>query len=430
MFEQAKQQFIEGNAHFEAGRYAEAERCFEASLKLLPGRPSTLANLAATRIRLGRPEAALPLLDEVLAANADDVDARLHHAAALSALGRDAEALPGIERVLAAQPDRAEAWHQYGSVLALLHRHEESFAAFARLTQLQPGRASAWANHGQALQRLDRFEEALVSFDRALSLDADWPTVWSQRGSILKELGRCDEAITSFRESLARGGDESLNRYFLGALGADQAPDSAPRGYVEALFDNYAPSFDEHLVGALGYRAHIVLIEQLAALGARRYSSVLDLGCGTGLCGPLVRPLADRLVGVDLSQAMLARARSLGVYDELLHGDAVAHLQVTEERHDLLLAADVFIYIGRLEATFAAARRVLRPGGVFAFSVERADDAHDVQLTGGLRYAHSHRHLRALAAQHGFEWLSALAHPIREDQRQPIDGLFVCLRRG
>ena len=396
MFEQAKQQFIEGIAHFEAERYAQAEQCFEASLKLLPGRASTLANLAATRLRLGRPEAALPLLDEVLAGNADDADAAGHRAAVLCALGRDAEALPDMQRVLAARPDRA----------------------------------SAWVSQGQALQRLDRLDEALLSFDRALALEAELPAVWSQRGSILKEMGRRDEAVASFRGALARGGDVQLNHYFLSALDAGEMPDSAPRAYVEALFDHYAPSFDEHLVGALGYRAHLVLIEHLQALGERRYRSALDLGCGTGLCAPLVKPFADRLVGVDLSQAMLGRAQALGLYDKLRHADADAHLQSTPERHDLLIAADVFIYVGRLEAMFGGVRRVLEPGGIFCFSVERADEADDVVLTHGLRYAQSERYLRALAAQHGFEWLKLLRQPIREDQRRAIDGLFVYLRRA
>lgn len=131
----------------------------------------------------------------------------------------------------------------------------------------------------------------------------------------------------------------------------------------------------------------------------RSFKSVLDLGCGTGLCGPLVKPHAARLTGADLFAAMLDKARALGV----------------------------FIYVGALEAVFAGVASVLQAGGIFCFSVEKASNAVNWQLTPGMRYAHSARYLRALAAQHGFDVLQMLAHAVRHDQRQAIDGLFVYL---
>ena len=187
------------------------------------------------------------------------------------------------------------------------------------------------------------------------------------------------------------------------------------------------------MVGLLGYRAHIVLVEELLRLmpfiplRRKSFKSALDLGCGTGLCGPLVKPHAAHLAGVDLSAAMLDKARALGVYDSLSHSDLSAYLaQITAQaQHDLVLSADVFIYVGALEAVFAGVARALETGGVFCFSVEKASDAVGWQLTPGMRYAHSARYLRALAAQHGFDVLQMLAHAIRHDQRRAIDGLFV-----
>ena len=87
----------------------------------------------------------------------------------------------------------------------------------------------------------------------------------------------------------------------------------------------------------------------------------------------------------------------------------------------------MFIYVGALEAVFAGAARVLEPGGVFSFSVERADDAHDYRLMPSQRYAHSERYLRALADSHGLTVIKTLAKPIRQDQQQSIDGLYVYL---
>ena len=210
-------------------------------------------------------------------------------------------------------------------------------------------------------------------------------------------------------------------------------PSSAPRHYVEALFDDYAEQFDEHLVGQLGYQAHRVLVEQLLALpqaSGGGFASALDLGCGTGLCGPLLQGHVKRLTGIDLSAQMLARARATGAYQELAQADIQDYLgAATGPHHDLVLSADVFIYVGALEAVFGGVNRVLQPGGIFCFSVEKAEDAVGVKLTRGLRYAHARHYLLDLAGQHGLDLVKVVEHPIRQDQGINIDGLFVYLSK-
>lgn len=361
-FEQAKQDFLAGVAALEAGRPEEAERRFLASLARVPGRVSTLVNLAATRLQLGRPQEALAAADEALAAQPDDVDAGLHRATALAQLGR--------------------------------------------------------------------LEDALRAFDRLLAIAPHLAAAWSHRGGLLRELGRLEEAAQSFRQALAQGADPALQAYYLAAVGAGSAPTTAPLPYVQTLFDGYAGQFDEHLVKVLGYRAPEVLAAHLGRLSRRRFDSALDLGCGTGLCGPRLQPLANRLTGVDLSGAMLEKAEALGVYGELIRADVVEYLQSTEQRFDLVVAADVFIYIGDLDPVFAGVRRVLDAGGVFCFSAELpADDGDGFALLPSLRYAHPPRHLRALAATHGFEVDRIWREPIRADQQVPVEGLYVSLVR-
>jgi predicted TPR repeat methyltransferase len=198
---------------------------------------------------------------------------------------------------------------------------------------------------------------------------------------------------------------------------------------VQRLFDDYSDAFDEHLVGRLHYQAHQRLVQGLVERGGGRFASALDLGCGTGLCGPLVRPLVDRLTGVDLSAGMLAKAAELGVYDRLEHADLVQFLTRSDELCDLILAADVFIYVGELEPVFEGARRVMARG-VFCFSVETETHADaDYRLLPSLRYAHSTPYLRRLAAKHGFEVAALRSGPVRQDQREAVDGLYVYLNR-
>jgi len=221
------------------------------------------------------------------------------------------------------------------------------------------------------------------------------------------------------------GADAETSRFFMASLGAGAGPSAAPRAYVQALFDDYADSFDEHLVDVLGYQAHRQLVTPLAGLQSRPFDAALDLGCGTGLCGPLLRPIARQLEGVDLSQPMLDRAAARGVYDRLVCADLVEHLQRTASRHDLVVAADVFIYVGELDTVFAGVVRVLRPGGVFCFSVEHAEDDRPVALNAQLRYAHSLPYLQGLAQFHGLRLLRSVAEPIRKDRTQTIPGLYL-----
>lgn len=357
-FEQARDFFLRGLAHYQAGEFEAADRQFGASLSLLPGRASTLTNLGATRLKLGEPAQAVELL----------------------------------EQALAQEPDNAEAWGHCAAALAELGR---------------PG-------------------PALAAVDKALQLAPQVGQAWSLRGSLLREMGRTAEAARCYEQAITHGADAQLNRYFLAGLNGGEAPAAPPRHYVEQLFDSYAGGFDQHLVQVLRYRAPQVLMQ---GLQDRRFEAALDLGCGTGLCGPLLRPLARRLEGVDLSANMVRQATALGIYDGVQQADLAEHLATTPQRHDLLLAADVFIYVGALGAVFRGAARVLQPGGLFCFSLEAADDAQDFVLRPSLRYAHSQRYIRMLAEQHGFAADTWARHPVREDQGQPIAGLFAWLSK-
>jgi len=211
-------------------------------------------------------------------------------------------------------------------------------------------------------------------------------------------------------------------------------PASAPRSYVQSLFDRYAADFDQHLVGQLAYRAPEELAAGLARLGRTHFRHALDLGCGTGLCGPGLARMALRVVGVDLSPTMLSRASTRGCYAELVQQDIAVHVERTPARHDLVVATDVFIYVGALERVFGGLARVMRPGALFGFSVERADERTlgdaGFELRRSLRYAHGEGYLRRLAAAHGMTVCRIDATTLRVEQGVPIEGLVVVLRRG
>ncbi|MDB5958342.1 tetratricopeptide repeat protein [Ramlibacter sp.] len=328
---------------------------------------------------------------------------------------------------LALAPGRPSVLTNLGAVRLKLGRLEDALAVLEEAIAREPANAEALGHCGTALAELGRTSEALAHFDRALAIDANPAALWTLRGSALMELGRREEAAASYREALARGGDAELLQYYLAGLQGSAAPPRPPRHYVERLFDGYADGFDQHLVQGLRYDAPAVLMRRVAQQG-RSFAQALDLGCGTGLCGPLLRPIADRVIGVDLSAQMLEKAAAQRVYDALRQADVVEFLAASGETYDLVVAADVFVYVGVLAGVFELLAQRMSAGGIFCFTVEESE-SEELVLRSSLRYAHSEAGIRRLAQAHGFGIAAIERRPVRQDQRRPIPGLFCWLDR-
>jgi predicted TPR repeat methyltransferase len=340
------------------------------------------------------------------------------------------EALTLLREAIALKPDSANAHNNLGTTLASMQRHSAALASFERSLELRPDNPKALRNRGNALRKLNRLPEALVSLDRALELQPDFTDAMASRGETLQGLGRFAEAADAFRCALAGGKDLEMLQYALAALGMVPTPSAAPQAYVKGLFDDYAPAFDTHLMQVLKCRTPQLLAEQLGRVVEQGPLDIVDLGCGTGLCGPLLRPLAKRLVGVDLSEGMLARARATGHYERLDCAELAGWLGSCDERFDAAMCSDVLIYLGDLAASFAGVARVLRPGGVFVFSVEAAGDDVDFRLLPSRRYAHSAPYLRRLAQEHGLAVIDLQRAVLREDNGEEVPGLLVAMRRA
>ncbi len=378
-FELAKQHFLQGLADLQRGALNDAEASFEASLALVPDRASTLINLGTVRL----------------------------------SLGKNAEALAVLERA----------------------------------ATLDSANVGLWLQCAQLQQEQQRLPDALASLNQALALDANNGAAWSNRGMLLRDLRRRDEAAASFEKAIELGHDVALNAFYLAAVRATDAnaPAFAPRAYVENLFDSYADDFSGHLVRELHYRGHERLVQRLLQLQPRRFCATLDVGCGTGLCGALIRSRTERLDGLDISAAMVEKAREARLYDQLFHADAAEHLRAVVAAplsenarvYDLILAADVFNYVGALEPLFEAAHAALANDGQFCFTVEALAPASekgslgndDMRLLPSLRYAHSQAYVRRVAAQQAFRVDEIFAAPLREDQDAEIAALYVFLTK-
>jgi predicted TPR repeat methyltransferase len=207
-------------------------------------------------------------------------------------------------------------------------------------------------------------------------------------------------------------------------------PERLPPAYLRALFDQYAPHYEQSLLGNLAYRAPALLRAAVDAAcpSAGGSEAVLDLGCGTGLAGAVFRDRAGWLEGVDLSPQMLAAAARKKLYDRLSVHEIAAFLAAPPRRYDLILAADVLVYMGALPPVFAAAAATLAPGGLFALTLQKSAGG-SYALGPDQRYAHAPAYVGESAAAAGLTVLRLEEASYRTERAQPVPGLLAVLRR-
>lgn len=408
------------------GRLEEAERLYLRALALVPGKVSILTNLSAALIQQKKYREAGPYIEQALEHDALDEVAWLNKALYLHHSRNLPEAIACCDRAIAINPGYAEALTAKGIILTAAQRYEDALAALDEVLAARPDHAEAHCKRGFVLKQLGRREDALASLERALALKPDYAEALQSRGHVLSSLGRHPEAIASYRDALARGGNAKELEYFLAALGAGTPPPITPPELAVGLFDSYAEGFDAHQA-QMQYQVPQSLFDIVSAAVAARNLDMADLGCGTGQCGVLFRPLARTLTGVDIAPRMIAKARERNVYDELIVGDIADFLASRPAGFDLAIAADVFIYIGDLAPVFAAARKALRPGGAFAFSLEtHAGQGYVVRASR--RYAQSLPYLRECAVAHGFVESSVTPVVVRKEYGRNVDGVIAVLR--
>jgi predicted TPR repeat methyltransferase len=269
---------------------------------------------------------------------------------------------------------------------------------------------------------------------QALELAPTFAAAHAVLGRALVALGEREPAIAALQAALGGQAADALGvKIDLARLGAAAPDEAVSRDYVRALFDEYAGRFDRHLVRNLNYRGPELLAGAIrsACLARGRkfqFAGVLDLGCGTGLAAKALAGAFTAIEGVDLSPRMLAKARKTRIYAQLHEGDLVAFLETRDEAAaDLIVAADVFVYLAALDRVFRAAHRALKRDGLFAFSVQAGEGAFT--LGEDARYAHGEAYLRSLAAETGFAVALFRRASTREERGEDVPGFVVVLTR-
>lgn len=290
-------------------------------------------------------------------------------------------------------------------------------------------------------------EAAIDLLEQTVALADNFTSAWFRLGELCASTGNHARAIAAFRRAAQsdpadrRGAALHLIRLGdvgdlgdVGGAAAQSLPPEMPPSYVKALFDQFAPRFDDTLVNRLDYRAPALL---RAAVGeacrnvARplTFARAFDLGCGTGLGAQAFCDIARVIDGVDLSPGMLIRARATGLYAELIEADMLAAAQgAPQGAYDLVLAVDAVIYLADLAPLCAEAARILGPQGLFAFTVE-THDGEGVILGEKLRYAHAETYVVQALQDAGLRVVQVGAASARHDGGVPVPGLVIVAQK-
>ncbi|WP_376965005.1 tetratricopeptide repeat protein [Azospirillum sp. A26] len=390
----------DGTALLRQGRFAEAADLFGDAIAAQPDWPMPYNNLAVALRGMGRLDEALLACAAALRHRPDYPEAFANLARILLAQNRYRDAALAAEQAAKLRPDHSAMHALRAMALFKDQAPAEALPVCRAALALDPAGTEVLAVQAQALDAVGRSAEALSAARRGAALDPSRRESLIVLGSLLVNRNHRDEALGVYRRAMEIDPNDTVLAHLVHAI-AGTTSAKAPEAYVANVFDSYADRFDEHLVKTLQYKAHEIVARTAvaalpAALSADGGARILDIGCGTGLCGPILRPAASRLVGVDLSARMLDKARDRGLYDLLAQAELVQFMTGTDERFDAVVSADVLCYIGDLTEVFRAAAGVLGPGGLLAFTVERQEEP-GYRLTLSGRYVHGLDHLRSSA---------------------------------
>jgi predicted TPR repeat methyltransferase len=467
----------EGEALLRAGRFAEGEQRARQVLAQQPRTPAAHALLGMSSLMQRRHDEGLAHLDAAL--KVDRVNARYHFLAALclAGLSRVDEAILAYRRALQFRPDFLEARANLAFLLECSQKLDEAADQYRQVLQADPanfyclnrlaycerlrgnpdrsvellrraleGDARIAATHNElalALLALGRPADAVEALRAAVAVEPGFAQGWANLAKLLyvghldalqhaQREGRAPPdptpVIECFDRLLAFDASNAEFKYLRDSL-AGVRIDRPPDRYIESFFDRFAPQFDARLVGELRYAAPEAAARALSPLlEGRTGLSAVDLGCGTGLSGAVLRPHAAKLVGVDLSQAMLELARERKLYDELVREEAGDWLSRERGTLYVALALDVFIYVGDLARVVRAASAALAPGGLLAFSTEELPDGDFALLPAG-RYAHARDYVISTSVLEGLRLVSEETFTIRHEAGRDVAARMFVFRK-
>jgi len=414
-----------------AGDTEEALKHLYKVLQLDPRHVPAYNNLGRLLYKQGRVQEAIPYFEKALRMDPNYGEAHYNLALSLSKQNQLDRAVTHYQETLRLFPEHPNAHFNVGLIYVEESNYPLAENHLSKALALEPNNIEALRQLGQVYVQLGKIEPAIEIYQKALLLSPNLGDVYHNLAILYLRNQNHAQALVHFQKALELDPRNDTAKHMISALSA-LPTSAAPSEYIARLFDQYADYYDTHLKTQLNYQVPGLLRNAVGrCLGSNpKAGRILDLGCGTGLCGVMFRDLALELIGVDLSPKMIEKSTVLGAYDKLIVSDLNPYLsQVELIPFDLIIAGDVLVYSGDLEALFINIAKNLALKGLFAFSTEFLERGnYSLQTTG--RFAHSSLYIRELAQNNGFLICAEEMITLREQAGVAIQGqIFVLSTR-
>lgn len=317
------------------------------------------------------------------------------------------------KRAIDFAPQSLDAHLNYANMLYLSERTSEALEEYRKAVIINPLSSESSNNIGIILKDLKEYEEALALMFNAFYME---PTREEYAVNIAETLvlygkEKPEEALKAAQNWVTHAPENVFAKHTLASLKGENIEDST--AYSEKLFDNFASNY-ELVLKKIGY----TLPQSIKQLVGDIKGNIIDLGCGSGLIGQAIKNTQNQIIGVDISQKMLDMAATKKAYSKLIKSGILEFMQ-TKPQADLIIAADVFGYLGALDNIISTLK-----GYKVCFSIEELNGNENYKISDNGRYKHNPQYIENLLTQNGFQHIKKYNTVLRKENGEDVKGLI------
>lgn len=414
-----------GDVLFQLKRHNDAIRCYRQASQLAPNNPELWVSLGDVYKAIEQWSEAREAYQHALDLNNELVSAVINLGVVAQQMNAFDDAYACYLRAIEIDPNNAEAHNNLGTVLRERGEVAAAAEAFQKALQISPEFAEARYNLAMTKQGQGQLVDALADYMGLIELNPNDGRGYYGAVKMLDLLERYDELAELAKLWRSSGADIQLDEHLQAAL-TGETPERAADAYVKDQFDGLADEFETKLA-SLQYQAPQLIVDALASILENRKGElvILDAGCGTGLCGELLRQFSKQLTGIDLSPGMLKKAREKDIYDDLVEAELTEFFRKKQAPYDVVVCADTLVYFGSLTDVLKGMRGALADDGTLVFTVEKLDNGTDFKLSHTGRYAHAIEYITSQLRQAGLRAAEIREVNLRFERFRPVIGWLV-----
>jgi predicted TPR repeat methyltransferase len=402
--------------HHELGA---AEKQFRNVLVLYPEHIESRFYLGVLQLNANQLELAAEAFERVLSLQDNHTDALTNLGVIALKREQGQRAVDYFTKALVFDSGHVEARNNLAATFMHHDRFENALMHYGVLLDTDPNNIEYLYNSGVAQMTLGHLPEAIAHFESILKQNGHHFAALNNLAAIQMRLGHRTDAIALLKRAKTANPADAATPFMLNALTGDEKQPEASPEYVRHLFNNYALYYDQHMQNTLKYTLPHYMMRTLHALGYFDFKRTLDIGCGTGLSGDVLRESSEHLTGIDIATKMIAQARAKDIYDQLIESELTAFLNQDTAHYDLITALDVLPYLGDLEPLFQRIKCRLTETGLFVFSCEiSADEAWGLQSNA--RFCHHPDYIQALCTAHHLELIEQKKIIARQQEQRDV----------